>query len=68
MAQKKKGVEIDLRESKKSVEQALRELKTVMQDDIDQLKERRFRLKPAEIRRQKKKKKRANIRSYNKNN
>jgi len=66
MAQK--GVEINLKETKKSVEQALRELKTIMDDDIELLKEKRYRIKPAEARREEKKKKKGNIRKYNKNN
>ena len=64
----KKGVEIDLIESKKSVEQALRELKIIMDDDMKKLKENRYRIKPAEARRQRKKQKAANIRKYNKYN
>lgn len=66
MAQK--GVAIDLKESKKSVEQALRELKTMMEEDINALKDRRYYTKPAKLRREKEKKKRANINKYNKYN
>ncbi len=66
MAQK--GVAIDLKESKKSIEQALRELKSIMEEDINALKERRYYVKPTKLRREKEKKKRANINKYNKYN
>ena len=68
MAKKNKGVEINLKESKKSVEQALRELKMIMQDDIDKLKENRYRVRPTAQRRERAKQKRANINRYNKYN
>ncbi len=63
MAQK--GVEINLKESKKSVEQALRELKILVDDEIQQIKERRYYIKPASLRRESKKRKALNIRRYN---
>ena len=62
------GVGIDLKQTKKSVEQALRELKIIMDDDIQKIKENRYRIRPAAVRRQIKKEKRANIRHYNKYN
>ncbi len=62
----KNGVGIDLKESRKSVEQALRELKILMDPEIDALKERKYYIKPAKMRREKAKKKRANINRYNK--
>lgn len=63
-----KGVTIDLKETKKSVEQALRELKMLMEDDIEAVKLRRYRIRPTEMRRMREKVKRANIRKYNKYN
>lgn len=66
MAQK--GVTIDLKESKKSVEQALRELKQIMDEDINLLKERRYYVKPTKARREKEKRRRANMNRYNKFN
>ena len=59
------GVQIDLKESKKSVEQALRELKILVDDEIQKLKENRYYVKPAKIRRELKKKKKLNIKRYN---
>ncbi len=63
MAQR--GVGIDLKESKKSVEQALRELKLLVDDEIQRIKERKYYIKPAKLRRESKKKKALNIRRYN---
>lgn len=62
----KRGVAIDLKESRKSVEQALRELKILLDPDMELLKERKFYIKPTKLRREKNKKRRANINRYNK--
>lgn len=61
----KKGVGIDLKATNKSVEQALREIKFLTDDDMKMLKDRKYRRKPAEIRREKKKVKKLNIKRYN---
>jgi|694.fasta_scaffold04378_23 hypothetical protein len=63
MAQK--GVAIDLKSTNKSVEQALREIKILTDDDMKILKDRKYRKKPAEIRREKKKVKKLNVKRYN---
>jgi hypothetical protein len=63
MAQK--GVEIDLKATNKSVEQALREIKYLTDADMQVLKDRRYRIKPAEARREKKKVKKLNVKRYN---
>lgn len=61
----KKGVSLDLKATNKSLEQALREIKFLTDDDMKLLKERRYRQKPAEIRRLKKKVKKLNVKRYN---
>ena len=61
----RKGVGIDLKATNKSVEQALREIKFLTDDDMKLLKDRRYRQKPAEIRRLKKKVKKLNVKRYN---
>jgi ribosomal protein S21 len=64
---KKSGVGIDLQESKMSVEQALRELKNIMADDIEMLKEKKYYEKPSRVKREREKKRKANIRKYSRN-
>ena len=61
----RQGVGIDLKATNKSVEQALREIKFLTDDDMKLLKDRRYRQKPAEIRRLKKKVKKLNVKRYN---
>ena len=62
------GPHVNLQEEQKTVEQALRELKIMLDDDIKKIKANRRYVSPAEIRREAKKVKGANIRKYNKGN
>lgn len=61
------GVGIDLKETQMSVEQALRELKMLVEEDIEDIKQKRYYQKPSIIKREKNKIKRGNIRKYSKN-
>jgi hypothetical protein len=59
------GVAINLKESKKSVEQALRELKMLVEDEMQKIKDTKYYVKPTSLRREAMKKKKLNIRRYN---
>lgn len=62
----RKGVEVDLKKTGKSVEQALRDLKIELEEDMERLKENRRYIKPTTLRRERKKRRKANIRKYSK--